>query len=86
MKPPSKKKLQQLKTEASQGNHWEKVESFKAAKLTSIRLSPTLIKGLEKLAKLHGERSYQTLLKKWVSERVNYEMNLLELAHKRKAI
>ena len=86
MRQPSRKVIQQLKAEIRDENSWEKVDSFKASKLTSIRLSPSLIKGLEKLAKLHGERSYQTLLKKWVAERVSYEMNLVGLAHKRRVI
>ncbi|MBI2606503.1 MAG: hypothetical protein HYW49_10535 [Deltaproteobacteria bacterium] len=51
---------------------------------TSIRLSPTLIKNLERVAELRGERSYQTLLKKWVTERLEYEIELIDLARKKK--
>lgn len=86
MKQPSKQKLAQLKAEASQEAAWEKVESFTAAKPTSIRLSPRLIQDLEKIAHLRGEKSYQTLLKRWVSERVEYEMELIDLAKSKKAI
>ena len=34
---------------------------------------------VETIAKLRGERSYRTLLKKWVTERLKYEMELISL-------
>jgi hypothetical protein len=52
----------------------------------SIRLSPKLILDLEKIARLRGEKSYQALLKRWVTERVEYEMELIDLAKSKKAI
>jgi hypothetical protein len=86
MKQPSKQVLVQLKVEASQENTWEKVESFTASKPTSIRLSPQLIRDLEKIALLRGEKSYQALLKRWVTERVQYEIELIDLAKSKKVV
>ncbi len=83
MKQPSKKELARLKRSASKPQDWEEVEPFSAAKPTSIRLSAKLIEELQMLAEIRGERSYQTLLKKWVSERIAYEIELVELARKR---
>jgi hypothetical protein len=85
MRQPTKRELTKLKKEAAQSSAWEETESFKASKPTSIRLSPQLIKDLEKIARLRGERSYQTLLKRWVSERVEYEIELIDLAKHKKA-
>jgi len=86
MKQPSKTELARLKTEATHGEHWEEVDRFKVSKPTSIRLSPQLIRNLERIAHLRGEKSYQTLLKRWVTERVEYEMELIDLAKSKKAI
>ncbi len=86
MKQPSKQELALLKTEAKQDKAWEEVERFKVTKPTSIRLSPQLIRDLEKIAILRGEKSYQALLKRWVTERVQYEMELIDLAKSKRAI
>ena len=86
MKPPNKRELSKLKKDSGKENLWEESEGFEATKPTSIRLSPQLIKNLEKIASLRGERSYQTLLKRWVAERVQYEIELIELAKHKKAI
>jgi hypothetical protein len=86
MKQPSKHRIERLKAETSREDSWEKVESFTAAKPTSIRLSPQLIHDLERIALLRGEKSYQALLKRWVTERVQYEMELIDLAKSKKAI
>ena len=80
MKQPSKKELEKIKKEALEENNWEKVSSFHVSRPTSIRLPPDLIETLQKIADLRGERSYQTLLKKWLSERADYEMELVSLA------
>lgn len=85
MKQPSKKELAQLKRSTLKVEDWEEVEGFSVSKPTSIRLSPKLIRDLQKIAELRGERSYQTLLKKWVAERINYEIELVELARRKKA-
>lgn len=86
MKQPKNRELSKLKKQASNERSWQEVEGFNATKPTSIRLSPQLIKGLEKIAQLRGEKSYQTLLKRWVAERVEYEMELIALARHKKAI
>ena len=85
MKQPSKKELAQLKRSALKAQDWEEVEGFSASKPTSIRLSPKLIQDLQKIADLRGEQSYQTLLKKWVAERISYEIELVELVRRKKA-
>ena len=86
MKQPPKHELEKFKKEASSENAWEEVDSFKVAKPTSIRLSPQLIRDLEKIANLRGEKSYQSLLKRWVAERVRYELELITLVKSKKAI
>ncbi len=78
MKQPSKKDLLKLKKEVIQNEKWEEVEPFHLTYPTSIRLPANLVHGLQLLADLHGERSYQSLLKRWVSERVKYELELIE--------
>jgi hypothetical protein len=85
MKQPSKRELSTLKAEVTKAERWKEVGSFAATRPTSIRLSPRLIRSLEKIARLRGERSYQTLLKRWLAERANYEMELIALAKSRKA-
>lgn len=84
MKKISKKQIAKLKKETGNKDNWTKVDSFSASKSTSIRLPPELIDGLETLADLRGERSYQALLKQWVTERVRYELELINLAKRRK--
>ena len=86
MKQPTKQELARLKTESKQDHSWEEVDRFKVTKPTSIRLSPQLIRNLEKIAYLRGEKSYQALLKRWVAERVEYELELIDLAQSKKAI
>ena len=80
MKQPSKKEIQKLKKEALKGRKWAEVSGFSIGRPTSIRLPPELIAHLEEIAELRGERSYQTLLKKWLTERAEYEMELVSLA------
>lgn len=80
MKQPSKKEIEKLKKEALDAAKWEKVAGFEIGRPTSIRLPPDLIASLQRIAELRGERSYQTLLKKWLSERASYEMELVSLA------
>jgi hypothetical protein len=85
MRQPKPKELKKLMKESEDSVDWQEMVPFELAKPTSIRFSPSLIKALRKLAKLHGERSYQSLLKKWVTERVSYETHLIKVA-KGKAI
>ena len=86
MKQPSKQELAKLKDEAAAESAWEEAPGFKATKPTSIRLSPQLIRDLEKIAHLRGEKSYQALLKRWVTERVKYEKELIDLVKARRAV
>ena len=80
MKQPSKKELERIKKDVLDPTKWEKVSGFEVGRPTSIRLPPDLIASLQKIAELRGERSYQTLLKKWLSERATYEMEIIQLA------
>lgn len=80
MKQPSKKEIEKLKKEALDQSKWERVSSFEVGRPTSIRLPPDLIESIQKIAELRGERSYQTLLKKWLLERASYEIELVQLA------
>lgn len=80
MKQPSERELDKLKKEALDPAKWQKVSGFEVGKPTSIRLPPELIASLQKIADLRGERSYQTLLKKWLLERATYEIELVQLA------
>jgi hypothetical protein len=82
MKKTSYKKAK-IRHVARNNNQWEQTESFNLTRPTSIRLSSTLVKNLKRLARLHGERSYQSLLKKWVSERVHYETELIGLSKRK---
>lgn len=84
MKQPSGKEIAKLKKSVCDNNQWEKVTSFEVGLPTSIRLPPDLISSLQKIADLRGERSYQTLLKKWVTERAAYEIELIQLARRKK--
>lgn len=86
MKQPSKRDLIKIKEDVSKAQNWEKVEGFTASRPTSIRLSPKLVHDLQELAELHGEKSYQALLKRWVTEKVSYEMELIELVSRKKAV
>lgn len=86
MKQPSKKHLEKLKKEARNKENWKKIEGFRASRPTSIRLSDKMIHDLQYLAKLHGEISYQKLLKRWVRNKVSYEMELISLAKKKNIV
>jgi len=83
MKKFSKKEIEELKNDALNNKNWKKVKSFKATKPTSIRLDQKVIKCLQYLAEIRGENSYQKLLKRWVQDKVDYEMSLISLAKKK---
>lgn len=79
----SRKTVTRLRAEANRPELWERVEGF--AKLTrpaAIRLTPTLAKRLELLAAIHGAVDAEDLAKRWLVERINYELALIEKARK----
>ena len=54
--------------------------------VTSVRLPPELVKNLKAVAELEGESSYQSMIKKWIEERLKHETKLLaKLAKRRRA-
>ena len=64
-------------SEADQDEAWDKWISVNPCKPVSIRLSEKTITSLKSLAKLKREKGYQTLLKKWIDERLIYEQRVL---------
>ncbi len=62
---------------ADQDEAWEKWTSVNPSKAISIRLSDNTISSLKTLAKLRNEKGYQTLIKKWIDERLIYEQRVL---------
>lgn len=63
--------------EAGEDRYWGKWVSVNPARPVSIRLSDKTIGFLKTLAKLKREKGYQTLLKKWIDERMIYEQRIL---------
>ncbi len=43
---------------------------------TSIRLPGELVESLKIVAKLEGERKYQTMVRKWITERLQQEVQI----------
>lgn len=78
-----KKKLSQneidtlIETHADDDSLWERWISVNPSRPVSIRLSEKTIASLKTLAKLRKEKGYQTLLKKWIDERLIYEQRIL---------
>ncbi|GEM_PF-979798 len=69
-------------SQADQDDSWEKWISVNPCRPVSIRLSEKTIASLKTLAKLRKEKGYQTLLKKWIDERLIYEQRVLsEIRH-----
>lgn len=56
---------------------WGPWVSVNPARPVSIRLSEKTVASLKTLAKLKREKGYQTLLKKWIDERLIYEQRIL---------
>lgn len=56
---------------------WTKAVKVNPSKPISIRLSENVIISLKQLAKLKGEKGYQTLIKKWVIERLQFENKII---------
>ena len=48
----------------------------KTSTIASIRLPSELVETLKVLAKLEGERGYQSLVRKWIAERLQQEARL----------
>lgn len=67
--------------EADNDNLWGKWVSVNPARPISIRLSEQTISSLKTLAKLMHQKGYQTLLKKWITERLIYEQGILKEIH-----
>ena len=84
MRTPSKKMIGQLQTEANKPELWEQVEGFtNLSRPQTIRLTPTLAKRLTLLASIHGAKSAEELAKRWLVERIDYELELVEKAQQR---
>lgn len=78
---PSKKTVERLRAEANRPELWERVKGFTAlARPAAIRLTPTLAKRLHTLAVFHGTGSAEELAKRWLAERIDYELDLIEKA------
>jgi len=81
MNKPSKKTVVRLRVEADRPELWERVEGFtELARPEAIRLTPTLAKRLNTLAVFHGTGSAEELAKRWLAERIDYELDLIEKA------
>lgn len=63
--------------EAKDKDAWEFEAFVEHPKAVSIRLSTDLIRKLKMLSKLHGKRGYQTLVKDWLSEKVEQEIQMI---------
>lgn len=86
MSGPSKKTAARLRAEAGRPELWERVEGFtEATRPTALRLTPTLAKRLTRLAAFHGVDDAETLAKRWLAERIDYELDLIEKAQQRTA-
>lgn len=66
-----------VEAQADDDRAWERWISVNPAHPVSIRLSEKTIASLKTLAKLKKEKGYQTLLKKWIDERLIYEQSIL---------
>jgi hypothetical protein len=75
--------LIRLRAEANRPELWERVDGFVGlARPAAIRLTPTLAKRLNTLAMFHGAGTAEELAKRWLTERVAYELELIEKARK----
>lgn len=79
-----KKKLTQkeiddfVTSDADNDASWSSWKTVNPSKSISIRLSEKTIASLKTLAKLKKEKGYQTLLKKWIDDRLIYEQRILK--------
>jgi hypothetical protein len=78
---PSKRAIERLRAEAERPELWERVKGFTGlTRPVAIRLTPTLAKRLNTLAMFHEAGSAEELAKRWLAERVDYELGLIEKA------
>jgi hypothetical protein len=78
---PSKKTVARLHAEANRPELWERVAGFtQLTRPAAIRLTPTLAKRLNTLAVFHETGSAEELAKRWLAERIDYELGLIEKA------
>lgn len=63
--------------QADEDRFWGRGTMANPARPVSIRLSKATLAALKTLAKLKREKGYQTLLKKWIDERLIYEQRIL---------
>jgi hypothetical protein len=79
-----KKDTARLQVEVDRPALWEKVEGFtNLMRPPAIRLTPTLAKRLNTLATFHGKASGEELAKRWLAERIDYELGLIEKARRK---
>lgn len=84
MPGPSKKTVARLRAEADRPELWERVEGFtQVTRPTTLRLTPTLAKRLTRLAAFHGVNNAEALAKRWLAERIDYELDLIEKVQQR---
>ncbi len=75
----TQKEIDNLVTSQSDDDQaWGKWVLVNPSRPVSIRLSEKTIASLKTLAKLRREKGYQTLLKKWIDERLIYEQRILK--------
>ena len=78
MKKRTQKEIDDLViSQTSHDKSWGEWSSVNPSKPISIRLSEKTISSLKLLSKLKREKGYQTLLKKWIDERLIYEQRIL---------
>ena len=79
----SRKTATRLRAEANRPELWERVEGFtKLTRPSTLRLTPTRAKRLELLALIHGAADAEELAKRWLGERIEYELALIEKVRK----
>ena len=81
MRKLTKTAIARLRTETNRSAQWEPVEGFTSlVRPSAIRLTPTMAKRLSMLATLHGVGGAEELAKRWLAERITYELELVEKA------
>jgi hypothetical protein len=79
----SKKSIAQLRSEADRPELWERVEGFtQLSQPLVLQLTPTIADRLKTLAEFHEAGSPQELAKRWLSERIDYELRLINKARR----
>lgn len=63
--------------EADEQEAWAFEAYVEQPKAISLRLDTGLIRKLKMLSKLHGKRGYQTLVKDWIAEKVEQEIQMI---------